>query len=388
MSNSATNNGLAIQAVEEFQRLYGDLDKVIADKISDAIDKRTREAEAKERTLLTPDTFLNWFHNLTTRAKGLYSVALAVPGLTAVAGLMAKTIQPAQAVAALPPKEWFLLGVLFLQSFAVFMLYWLIPSRRIRVSKVVRDVGRTDEGGDEKAKVDSQHKIYCKANNIAGKFSRMWQYAWLSWAILYFAWSCVVFEGLMSGVKVGDALMRWSPLTGFLNNLSTVFLIMCYRELSFPTKRGGKDQQLPIFTMLVIIGFAAVIELVSVREGATQLLGVTSRWVGSFTAGAVIALLTGRLESKLINPPLPIIVMLYLYAAIQATVVIFPKDAELMIAITGAALVFKVVLFLLVAWLLESGVMTFYLAQMNQLYKETSVKRETFVKAVQGEKLA
>jgi hypothetical protein len=161
---------------------------------------------------------------------------------------------------------------------------------------------------------------------------------------------------------------------------------MCYRELALPRKLEDDDRQIPLIVLLVIISFAAVIQLIGIGNNLHS-IGKVTDWVGSFAAGAVIALLTGRLESKLINPPLVITVALYLYAVIQATLVLFPNDAELMIAMTSVAFLFKVILFLLITWLLGSGVLIFYLAESDVLHQATPHKRKEFVEAFQSKKL-
>ncbi|HEY9285916.1 MAG TPA: hypothetical protein VIP46_20875 [Pyrinomonadaceae bacterium] len=389
MSDSEINKGVARQAGEDLAGQFPGLDELIEKTIRRELGKRRLGPVRSERAFLTPDTFVNWFRNLTTKLKGIYSAAVAVPGLLTVGGLMIKAIQSPLGGVNQLTKERFLLSILFLQSFVVFVLFWMIPSRRAVIEEAIGELGNQSEAPHGKEWDTFQAEKYVRANAISVKFLRMWKLAWLAWAALYFAWGGVVLAGYLSGKSLtppGQGQIGWmgiwSPLTGFFNNLSSVFLLMCYRELAFPTDANEDDQGLLLTVLVMIISIVGVVEFISITSAPLYPVGKVTGWVTGFTAGAVIALLTGRLDSKLINPPTAITVMLYLYAAIQGSVVIFQEDLELMIAVTSAAFLFKVILFLLIAWLSGSGVLTFYLAELNVIYEKAFSKRKIFAREV------
>ncbi|MCA1568575.1 MAG: hypothetical protein LC803_23600 [Acidobacteria bacterium] len=394
MNDLEINKNEAARIGEDISRRYHKLDKLIADKINLEFERRAGELKRPDPLLAIPDRFANWFRNLTLKAKTFYSVILTIPGLTFIGGLMLKALSPALPDSLFSIEE-ILLGVLFLQLLIVFVLYWIIPKPKTQITHTIGEIGKQTEIETERVKSDFQPIRYRRANKIAVKFYRIWKFAWLSWAILYFAWGCIALlavipaePSLIFNVPTVQRLLEiCAPITNFFNNLTTVFLILCFRELAFPTEPEESSLGHPFFILLTIIGFAAVLEFISVNIEPLRSIAVVLGWGGSFAAGVVIALLIGRLESKLIDPPLILIVMLYLYAVMQATIVLFPGDLELMITLTSAALIFKVILFLLIYWLLDSKVLIFYLAEIGVRHETIELKRKAFVKFSQSKNL-
>ena len=339
-----------------------ELDELIAMKVRQELAKHLPQTELNKPSLKTPDKFGNWLRNQTTKSKSVYSAILAIPGSTAIFALVLKTIQSKQTELPIPKLEWLLLSIVSLQAIVIFVLYWLIPHPSDLTERAINNIAMSLSGEGHREIPTTDNKRLEKAHNISIRFSRMWSNAWIAWAILYFAWGVIIISSLLSGnslftegEKIGT-LHRFSWLTSLLNNLSSVFLYMCYRELAFPTKLVKEDRRQPLFYLLTLLGFVAVFDfLISnyyLYSPASTMLG----WVGSFTAGAVIALLVGRLESKFVDPPVIITAILYIYAAIQGSFVLFPLDPSLMLALISAAFFFKIILFLLMAWLLGSGV--------------------------------
>jgi len=365
-----------------------ELDELITMKVRQELDKHLSQNELNELPPNTPDTFWNWLGNHTKKTKTLYYAILAIPGSTAIFALIMRTIQSKQAELKIPKLEWVILIIVSLQAIVIFILYWLIPHpsdlTEYSLSRIARSL--RDESNGETSDIDP--KSLEKSQGISIKFSRMWSNAWISWSILYFAWAVIIIVSLISnkdlftkGETIGT-LHKLSWLTSLFNNLSSVFLYMCYRELAFPTKLIKEDQRQPLFSLLTLLGFVAVFDYFLIT--ANSAVSVIPEWVGSFIAGAIIALLIGRLESKLVDPPVIITALLYIYAAIQGSVVLFPRDPSLMLALTSAAFFFKIILFLLIYWLLSSGVLTFYLAEAAILHETTPQKRNSFVKAIQN----
>jgi hypothetical protein len=110
--------------------------------------------------------------------------------------------------------------------------------------------------------------------------------------------------------------------------------------------------------------------------------------LGGFAAGLSLALLAGRLESKLVGAPLYVNVLLYLYAAIQGSFVFLPDDLVVMLLLTSVAFIFKMVLFLFMAWFIDSGVVIFYLHEVRSLFNTMPKRRRQFVIEVERAEIA
>jgi len=240
----------------------------------------------------------------------------------------------------------------------------------------------------KKRKSDFDQVRFQDAYEVSKDFSKMWRWAWLLWAALYFAWGFIILSALTSQGQLftnGDiigVLDRWFPLTSFLNNLSIIFLFICYGDLDFPTRvRQEKQRNLQVYLSALIV-LVAVVDAFLVINHLASPIHILLGWVGSFAAGAVIALLVGRLESKVINPPALMTASLYLYAAIQGSFFLFPKDPPLMLTLTSLAFLFKIGFFLLMAWLLDSGILTFYLAQLQLIYETIPERKSGFIMAI------
>lgn len=216
----------------------------------------------------------------------------------------------------------------------------------------------------------------------AGDLRRYWGAAWTFWVLLYLALAATAAFDLLTG-PVTSAVGRWTAVgLNLLQNATTVMLLLAYEVVARPTVREDltRRQLLPVEAWLV---FAL---LVSVVEGTLVLLGIpwTAQqwlgWVSGFAQGTALALLVGRLDSKYIEPPTPLIALLYLYAAIQGAWPVFQQHRELMLVLTFLALVLKCLLFLFVAWLFESRVLVFYLARVRALDTDVARERAEFLR--------
>jgi hypothetical protein len=287
--------------------------------------KRTEENHSRL------DDFHSWLSNLGKRLKAVYGLILLVPGSAAALGFSVKELGLRSIGIGLNTA---LVSMLFFQSLVIVVLYWLIP----------------DPPPDEPVReVEAARHFMADGRAISSsrRFTQSWRRAWLWWSILYFAMGSIVLWAIFKGTDLRAMLKAWSPLLAFIDNVETIFIFMCFRELS-PSVREDKVSD-------IVVGLAVILLFISAAQyGATQFLAIA--WLGKllgllggFAAGLALALLVGRLESKLVGAPLYVTILLYLYAAIQGSFVFLPDDLAVMLLLTSIAFIFKVFLFLFMA---------------------------------------
>jgi hypothetical protein len=217
----------------------------------------------------------------------------------------------------------------------------------------------------------------------AGDLRRYWGGAWSFWVLLYLGLTATAALDLPSAGGSPAAVARWASVgLNLLQNATTVMLLLAYEVVARPTVREdlSRRQLLPVEAWLV---FAL---LVSVVEGTSVLVGipwVAQQWLGwasGFAQGTALALLVGRLDSKYIGPPAPLVALLYFYAAIQGAWPALQQHPQLMLVLTFLALVLKCLLFLFVAWLFESRTLVFYLARVRALDTDVARERAEFLR--------
>ncbi|HZD13497.1 MAG TPA: hypothetical protein VE177_08285 [Candidatus Binatus sp.] len=218
------------------------------------------------------------------------------------------------------------------------------------------------------------------AKKAANDFRDYWGYAWLTWGLLYITLTLGVYSGISTGP---GGTMQWNLLLNFFQNCTTVLLLMCYEIIARPTLREDftRIQLLPKEAWVGLVLLLAVIEGLLIPIDAMSSYIVVFQWISGFAQGFALALLVGRFESKYIEPPLLIVVLLYLYAIIQGAWPAMKEHAMLLLILTLLALALKCLLFLVVSWLLESGVIVFYLSRIRRLDEIVRQDRETFLHA-------
>jgi len=211
-----------------------------------------------------------------------------------------------------------------------------------------------------------------------------WEQVWFSWGLFYLVLSLIC----IFAVSLNENLLAWigscSFIVNALNNLTTCFLFLCYIELAFPTREEGEWAGLPPLYFLLLLVLVLAVAEVSWRQWVMdqknllfgeQMFG----WLSGFAQGVLIALVVGRLDSKFIEPPTLITVMLYLYATIQGLLSLFAADLLTLLFLSSLAFFLKVVFFIYLAWLLASGVLVFYLAEVRHLHLGVDEQRSEFV---------
>jgi hypothetical protein len=210
--------------------------------------------------------------------------------------------------------------------------------------------------------------------DAAKSFCRYWRAFQASWVLLY----VVFFLGAIipatrpggSGeVPAADRDPGWEVATHFAYNVNTYLLVMCFLVLHDPPYISSKHT--PTVTRARLIGPAAVIAFTAAeawcyahdRAGAI----VWINWLTGFAGGVALALVVGRLESKLINTPILLIVALYFYAVIQGAMGSFRGAEDVKHTLLSLALPLKCLLLVCVAWFTDSGKLFSYMTDVRIL---------------------
>jgi hypothetical protein len=222
-----------------------------------------------------------------------------------------------------------------------------------------------------------------RAANYALKlFRHCWMFLWLSFLLLYLL---LASRYLLVNNRLGQNL---EPLViiaaNLFGNCANVALIFCYSILESPvlSENPTKPPEPNWFRWSAIVLVLTVIEIFLAdfmigvlwpEQFKVQVEGVRTflNYFLGIAGAVVLALFVGRLNSKFIDAPIWVIALLYVYAAIQPLypVIISGQEQDKIsgAVFTNAALVLKVILFLFVTWLLESGRLLFYFVRVRRL---------------------
>ena len=215
------------------------------------------------------------------------------------------------------------------------------------------------------------------------QFYHVWLSLWVSWLVLYIVLAAI---RIIPAMDMG-LLHAWESLiTNFFNNIPTVIFLMAYIILSERTVLpGGTTRPLPwmklVAALVLVTGaelFSALVEY-SRTGGSTAQTATVFQWVSGLAAAVAICLFVGRLESRTIDPPKILIISLYFYAAIQVAWAAFPNGGRLILVVLSLALVLKCLLFLFVAWLLQSCVLLYYMSRQRRLLESGKEERQKFL---------
>jgi hypothetical protein len=197
---------------------------------------------------------------------------------------------------------------------------------------------------------------------------------------VYFAWSIYY---LVTGISLREPQTLFDRAVSVtLNTLPSLMLFWLYIELAeftidepIPTrapKRKPIDNTPSVdaaFYRMVSLGvFALVIVPVwyafgKNKGGTIAVFDIAS----SCLNGVALALVVGRLGSKLIDPGSITLGLLYFYAVIQTTAATFSNDAIGQVLATTIALPLKVLLWLVIVWALTTGIISEYVHDLRVL---------------------
>jgi hypothetical protein len=236
--------------------------------------------------------------------------------------------------------------------------------------------------------------------------------SWLtSWHALLSTWSSFLSNWPASLWSLFADFYSWlanvSPHQNMLqfflnlfNNCSSVAIIMCYIIFAkptaspkgkpiTPTTSTGADETSPgsvskdtsqnlsginlmcwtVFSLVVVVTIGI-------------LSNEFSKWGGAIIAGIAMALFIGRLNNKLIKPSRFITVCLYTYMAIQIIFPLWEKykgDTDFIVLLSAnLAFIFKIVFYLFILWLFQSGKLLFYFVKVRELNKNIDGERQEF----------
>lgn len=321
----------------------------------------TRLKSVATKKEIVPDSFTAWIDLRGRKVKTLFEALFAVPGLTLVFGLFARHFIPVDEI----NLDYIVLVVLLIQLATISVLCFFIP-------KVPRLRAKQEASAFEREEL---HKIEEQAEHFKG----LWRKTWFCWVLLYFVLSASL---ALKGWLTEEQLWFVTPFKNTLNNIQTVFFVMCFRELRYPTHE--KDS--PLFeavSVTILIGLCELIFLIP--SIPIHVFGLAfSKGVGWFSGcvgGAAIALLVGRLETKLINAPVLITTLFYFYASIQGAFPFLAAGPYLTLVFTSLAFLFKLLLFAFMAWVIQSGVLQFYFKKMLELDDKSPQERRSFLES-------
>lgn len=195
-------------------------------------------------------------------------------------------------------------------------------------------------------------------------------------------------------------LSLWKGLGGWAlnvaNNFQTLSLIMLYLVITKSTvDPKQKDSKLPWTAGIGVLVVITMIHLVMVFGSAWQKHVVISpeafewgrkifMWSSGLFAGIAMALVVGRFNSKNIDPPTWTVTLFYIYALIQVPWGAFEESTVLEPIIVLAALLLKCLLFLFVSWLLETGILFFFVDRVAFLIKNSRKARDDYLKQLKA----
>lgn len=218
-----------------------------------------------------------------------------------------------------------------------------------------------------------------EATTALRHFHRIWRALWLSWVLLYvlFLAQELYLQFGTQGVsqETSALVLRVAAicLSG-AHNLSLLFVLLCYLLLARP--RAPIPWTPWAGVLLVVTAFEAISRFAESQFTTVML------WASGFIAGTTLALFVGRLESHRIKTPRAIIALLYGYAAIQISWAIFEAEPTIRLTMTSAALPLKFLLFLVVHWAMQSGLMLYYIDRTMKDRALVHGERRRFVRGI------
>src|SRR5262249_1412880 len=146
----------------------------------------------------------------------------------------------------------------------------------------------------------------------------------------------------------------------------TAFFLLCYIVMTTRTVPAHQFVRIACW-VLVFCAIYVVAEGIATRIDE-DFRGIFDGVLG-LISGVVLALLVGRLESKLIDSPRWIVASLYAYAVLQlAYPVLGGMNHLARLIVLSIALLLKVLLFWHVRELIVSGRLTYYMFEFRRLY--------------------
>jgi len=309
-----------------------------------------------------PPDFGRWIRSLSRRA------GVIVPLLSAAGSSLVGVYSLATRIV---DNHWFRIGLFSFQVVVCLVLLFLIPKPKTETS------------------------VSRRAATAIEQFVEAWERLWLCWVLLYLVWTAKEAVAIMFGAAAADS-PYWRFGLNLANNLQTMIFVVVYLVIAKSTVDPARAvSKLPwnrgfaILACVTMLDFVATlaVTLTGVQEAFRPLVHFASTgmlWACGMASGAALALVVGRLDSKFTNPPTWSVVLLYLYALIQVPWVQFADNELVETVMVSAALVLKCLLFLVVAWMLQSGVLFFYLDRLADLIANVESERDDYLRRLWG----
>jgi hypothetical protein len=198
------------------------------------------------------------------------------------------------------------------------------------------------------------------------QFWRCWAFLWASWLCLYVTWFVELY---IPGPHL---------LADLFNMTSNAALILCYIVMTlrtWPPKKYGFHQI--VFWVVSACVAVSLSEFLFARNSKELQEGF--HWLQGLVSGVALALLVGRLDSKLINLRRLTIAALYAYAVLQFAYPELYQKASVLLVMTSAALFLKILLFWQISRVLSSGTIFWYMHEYRRIYEEGQEEKNGFL---------
>jgi DNA-binding winged helix-turn-helix (wHTH) protein len=214
-----------------------------------------------------------------------------------------------------------------------------------------------------------------------------------SWFFIYLLLFLTLYLGSETGQQSKLLYVLNIALTTF-NNCNSLMISLCFIILNNPNAYRSEEKQQEHKARLHKItkwGAAAILFFAFIES--FFLFVIQTNWTGSIkdnpiimradivsgiVGGITLALYLGRVQTRLLGPPLWISLAFYLYAVIQPLFV-FIKDFVRGELIIETALILKALLYLYVAWLFQSGRLLFYFVRVRAIFERVDLDWRTFL---------
>lgn len=235
---------------------------------------------------------------------------------------------------------------------------------------------------DDLEKKELWHKFKKDVNKVAWQFAGFWICSWFFWLVFY----------ILLVVNKFYPFSYSSSLLNLANNINALMFIFLFMTLSVSTSKFG-IWSWARFAIIIIIIFFIDAGFTAISSNYNFVFSLVS---GLF-ASLAMASFVGSMNSRVITIPLEVLLPLTLYAAIQTLYVLFVSDnifnekSEIKSFIENTqtvilifAFVLKILLFLFVTWILQTGRLVHFIIQEGSLNYQ---REDNFTILVENSKL-
>jgi hypothetical protein len=171
--------------------------------------------------------------------------------------------------------------------------------------------------------------------------------------------------------------------------MNTLLLVLCFNVLNKNVQDEREHRNVmeaPLTGLVVVVLAVTLFAFLFVAPIDKRLIANGASLVSGIAGGIAMALYVGRLQSKFLGPRPWLLIALYSYTSIQPLFVYLGKETVWTVLLIDLALVLKCLLYLYVAWLLQSGLLLFYFARMKRTYRAVRTQRRVFRELLEDER--